>query len=90
MSGNAIITMKFNTASDEMIATFSNTPVIISNDKFMLVEEIVKQVSSMSVGDVISVGLVYEPDEVELKMIQQRKEDALEDALMEDVFDFDD
>ncbi len=90
MTGNAMLTLKFDADNKEMIANFSNTPIIISNDKFILVEEIVKQVSTMGVGDIVSVSLVEAPDEATEEMIKLTKEHQKEDAVMEQCFDFDD
>ena len=44
----------------------------------------------MSVGDIVSVALVEEPDVATLERIKLTKEHQKEDAVMEQCFDFDD
>jgi hypothetical protein len=87
MTGNVMWKMKFDVENEDMAANFSNTPIIISNDKFMLVEEIVKQVSTMSVGDIVSVTLVEKPDAEALQRIKYEKDAT---AMEGPFFDFDD
>ena len=84
MTGNAMLTMKFDADNEEMISNFSNIPIIISNDKFMLVEEIVKQVSTMGVGDIVSVALVEEPNEEALQMISYYNDCAVMEECIDD------
>ena len=84
MTGKAILTLKFDAENKDMAANFSNTPIIISNDKFMLVQEIVKQVSTMGVGDIVSVALVEEPDAEALQMVDYYNDCAVMEECVDD------
>ena len=50
----------------------------------MLVEEIVKQVSTMGVGDIVSVALVEEPNEEALQMISYYNDCAVMEECIDD------
>ena len=77
----------FDSESGDMIDTFNGSPIIISNDKFELLETVVKQVSQIEVGDVLSISLVNDPDEKDLESIKEHKDYELAASSS---FDFDD
>ncbi len=50
---------------------FNGTPVIISNSKDELIQELTAQISQFEVGDMLSVSLVNHPDEKDLSAIKE-------------------
>jgi hypothetical protein len=53
---------------------FNGTPIIISNDKNELIQELTAQISQFEVGDMLSVSLVNEPDEKDLDAIAEHND----------------
>ena len=82
-----LIDVTFDPDSEGLLDTFNGSQIIISNDRFELLESLVKQVSEMSVGDVVSVSLVTDPNEKDLESIKEHKDYELASSSS---FDFDD
>ncbi len=82
-----LIDVTFDPDSEGLLDTFNGSQIIISNDKFELLESLVKQVSEMAVGDVVSVSLVTDPNEKDLESIKEHKDYELASSSS---FDFDD
>ena len=82
-----LIDVTFDPDSEGLLDTFNGSQIIISNDKFELLGSLVKQVSEMSVGDVVSVSLVTDPNEKDLESIKEHKDYELASSSS---FDFDD
>ena len=53
---------------------FNGTPIIISNSKDELIQELTAQISQFEIGDMLSVSLVNEPDEKDLDAIAERSD----------------
>ncbi len=81
------MTLNFNTDSEDLIDTFNGSLIIISNDKFELLETVVKQMSQIEVGDVLSISLVNDPDSKDLESIKENMDYQLAASSS---FDFDD
>ncbi len=82
-----LMDVTFDPDSEGLLDTFNGSQIIISNDKFELLESLVKQVSEMAVGDVVSVSLVTDPNEKDLESIKEHKDYELASSSS---FDFDD
>ncbi len=82
-----LMTLNFNTDSEDLIDTFNGSLIIISNDKFELLETVVKQMSQIEVGDVLSISLVNDPDSKDLESIKENMDYQLAASSS---FDFDD
>jgi hypothetical protein len=82
-----LMDVTFDQDSEGLLDTFNGSQIIISNDRFELLESLVKQVSQIEVGDVLSISLVNDPDEKDLESIKEHKDYELASSSS---FDFDD
>ncbi len=82
-----LMKMDFNSNSQSLQDEFNGTPILISNDKLELIQEIVSHISKFEIGDMLSVSLVKEPDAKDLDAIEKHKDYELAATSS---FDFDD
>ncbi len=82
-----IMTVTFNADSHIVLDNFDGSPLILSNDKFELIQEIISHISKFEIGDILSISLVKEPDEKDLDAIEEHKDYEL---AVSSSFDFDD
>ncbi len=79
--------IKLNADCQGFREQFNGTPIIISNDKNELIQELTAQISQFEVGDMLSVSLVNEPDEKDLSAITEHNDYVLAESSS---FDFED
>ncbi|MDP7536962.1 MAG: hypothetical protein QF470_03945 [Methylococcales bacterium] len=67
--------LNLNTDSEEMMDTLNESPILISNSIEELKTEVVKYLSKFEIGEVISLTLVRDPDEQDIKVVEEKNED---------------
>jgi predicted ATP-grasp superfamily ATP-dependent carboligase len=70
-----LMKLNLNTDSEEMMDTLNESPILISNSIEELKTEVVKYLSKFEIGEVISLTLVRDPDEQDIKVVEEKNED---------------
>jgi len=70
-----LMKLNLNTDSEEMMDTLNESPILVSNSIEELKTEVVKYLSKFEIVDVISLSLVREPDEQDIKVVEEKNED---------------